>query len=399
MNNLKLFLLLLVSLCFLSFFDPISVSEQRLGQIISLISLLIVFAHFYHQLFIKSNSIKSQISDSLVIPINLLIISVSFSMFPAYLYHNQTIFSSFLALKDFYVLFLYFILFRYNYSYKQVLNLCLLLFFITLLIFVVDYRTFPNTYFSWRSEERRDAFTILFKGQGFTLLGTFFFLALSFRSGKFYFLIFYILGFCFLNFFNASRMMTLALIMGTLFMLFFYRKAIKKYFFYAFPILIAGLIIGIYFLKSYIYGLFILTENQGLSSHSIRFEAMRYFADSFQTNGLTKVFGNGFPYWKGIYQDSFIKGQILGYFTSDIGLVGFWVYFGILGVISWVLIFKKIFMNTTNDQNVFIKPYFIYLLVTIFTGYALFDPGYMISTIFCLFLFDKSKQESITFRN
>lgn len=393
MNNIKLFILFIVSLLFLSFFDPIFISVTLLGQLITAVSLFILSMYLFQPILFPARSIRSQITDSLAFPVNLMLIAMLLSMIPAYLYRNQSIFSSIIGYKNFYVFFLYFILFKYEVSQKQVLGLSIFFFFITLLIFIIDYYTFPNTYFSWRSEVRRDAFTILFKGQGFTLLGTFFFLALFLRTAKFYYCIFYALGFCFLNFFNASRMMTFSLIVGTFFILIYYRKTVKKYFLYTVPILVVGLAAGIYYLQSYILGLFLLTLDQRNSGYSIRYEAIKFFTNKFQPNVITKIVGNGYPNSSGTYQDSFTAAQYYyGFFTSDIGLIGFWTYFGILGVISWLLIFKKIFFWKTDDNNVFIKPYFIYLLITVTSGYAIFDPGYMLSTVFCLFLFDKNKQ-------
>ena len=76
-----------------------------------------------------------------------------------------------------------------------------------------------------------------------------------------------------------------------------------------------------------------------------------------------------------------------------------WVYFGIPGALAWIIIFKRILTWKTNDNNIFIKTYFINLLLTIVLGYAIFSPSYMIITVFCMFLFDKDKQNELSLSN
>jgi hypothetical protein len=321
-------------------------------------------------------------------------------MIPAYLYHDQSIFSSLIAYKDFYVFFLYFILFKLEFSYKQILNLSFSLFIITLIIFLIDYYTFPNSFFSiLDSFERRGAFAIRINGQGFTVMGTFFCIAAFFRTSKFYYFILYVLGFCFLTLFTSSRIQFLSLIVNTFFVMIFYRKTIKKYFLYIIPVIVAAIVVSIYYLESYVSGLYLLArEDTRTFESNIRYDAMKFFSGEFQTNELTKILGNGYPEWSGTYYNSLLAASYKGFFPSDLGLIGFWIFFGILGVIAWLVIFKKILLSKTDDNNVFIKAYFIDLLLNIIVGYAIFDPGYMIATVFCLFLFDKNKRNKINIK-
>ena len=388
--KLKLFILFFVTIIILDFFSAKSIPRSLMQPSTTIIFLTILLVN----ISLLFRTIKPQVSDSFVLAINLMLISIFISMIPAKLYHDQSIFLTIRGSGNFYVFFLYFILFKMDFSQKEVLDLVAFLFFITLIIFIIDYATFPNTYFALRTEERRQAFTFIFKGHGFTLLGTFFFLAAFFRTTKLLYFIFYVLGFSFLNFFTGSRTMLIALLVGTLFILFYYRKTINKYFIYIVPVIVTTLAVGIYYLQSYISGLFLLTLEQSKTFHSnIRYHAFKFFTNEFQTNEITKILGNGYPV-SGEYSEYMYRLKQHGLYLSDLGLIGFWTYFGILGVLAWLLIFKKIFFSKTNDQNVFIKAYFFLLLFTVLSGYPIFSPSYMISTVFCLFLFDKNKQEN-----
>lgn len=389
MSNLKSFILFLVTIIVLGFFDAQAISATSRGQIITLASFCIIMVN----LLLLGTTIEPLTKDSFIVPINLLFVAIFISMIPAYVFHDQSFFSSIRGYRHYYVFFLYFILFKLNFSYDQVLKICIILFYTTLLIYLVDYLTFPNSFFADNSFERRGALTIRFAGQGFTVLGTFYSLSVFFRTNKFLFFILFVVAFCFNALFSASRILLLALIVNTIFMLIYYRKRINRYLIYFLPLLIIAIVLGVYFLETYVLGLFNLAVEEISSFESnIRFLAMKYFTSDFQPSLITKLIGNGLPQVSTSYNDAFERIESYGFYTSDIGLIGLWVYFGLLAVISWLIIFKRIFISKTDDNNIFIKTYFIFLLFTIFLGYPIFSPGYMITTVFCLFLFDKNRQ-------
>lgn len=329
-------------------------------------------------------------------PINLLFIAFFISVFPAYIFHGQSFVSSMKAYMIFYVFLLYFILFRLQFTYNEIVKICLSLFFISLFIYLIDYLTLPDALFSSQNPfERRGTVTIRFSGQGFTFLGTFYFLSRFCRNGKIVHFILYILGFCFLILFSGSRIQFLSVVLNTFFVIYFYRKEIKRYFLYIIPLLAISIVTGIYLLESYVAGLYKLAiEELSTFETNIRYEAARYFTTDFQSNLVTKILGNGYPA-TGEYGDLFQVVTNYGFWTADLGLIGFWVYFGIIGVIAWLIIFKRIFFWETDHRNIFVKAYFLNLLLTIVLGYAIFSPGYMITTVLCMFLFDKNKQDRL----
>jgi hypothetical protein len=392
MNNLKTILLFFATIIVLSLFDLILVDQTMVKRVAILVYIIIILAYLY----LLKSPIRPAIRDSFEIPLYLLFISFLISMVPAYLYHDQSIFSSIRSSLFFYVFLLYFVLFKLDFTYSDILRLSLFLFFTTLVIYAINLYTFPNSLFiNDFIFSRRGGLTVRFSGQGFTFLGTFYFLSKFCRSGKFYYFVIYAVGFIFLTFLSESRIQLVTCLFNTLFVLYFYRKEISRSFLTVIPLFIIAVAVGIYYLQSYITNLyFLLHQEASTFSSNIRYEAFKYFIGDFQPNALTRILGNSYPFYPGSYSAFFEKAHLYRYWTEDLGLIGFWVYFGILGVAAWLIIFKKAFFWKTNDNNIYLKTYFIYLFSTITLGWAIFSPGYMITTAFCLFLFDKDKQEA-----
>jgi len=376
----------------LRFFSAGGVPDSLIEPVMTLFSWGIVFSYF----ILLAKPGKIHVPDSFKVPVTLILISIFISMVSAYLYRDQSFFYSLRGYKNFYVFFLYFILFRLDFTYREILKLSIVLFFITLFVYCVDIFTFPDSYFASHTFSRRGAFTIRFYGKGFTVLGIFYFLNAYFREKKFYYFLLYVIGFVFLTFYSASRLMLLSIILGTLMILYYNRKEVEKYFFYIVPTIMIFVMIGVYYLETYILNLYSLTISQ-LNAYDtdVRYRAIKFFTRDFQINSFTRILGNGYP---AIGKYSAYIEQINlnhGFYTEDLGLIGFWTHFGILGVVAWIMIFKKIFLGKTNVNNIFIKAYFIILFITVVSGYTIFSPGYMITTVFCLFLFDKNKEQIV----
>ncbi len=392
MINFKTILLFFLTIIVLSFFDLVLIDQNMVKKVGILIYVVMIAGYLY----LLKDPIQPGIKDSFGLPVYLLFISFIISMIPAYIYHDQTIIESIRSSLVFYVFLLYFILFKLDFTYEDIMKLSIILFFISLLVYAINLYTFPNSWFTNDNMySRRGGLTMRFSGQGFTFLGAFFFLSKFCRTGKIYFFLIYAVGFCFLTLLSESRVQLVACLFSTLFILLYHRKEIKRYFISVVPLFLIAVAAGVYYLQSYVSGLYLLLHQEaGSFTMNIRYAALKYFTNDFQTNSVTKIFGNAYPFYPGKYSAFFEKAHFYRYWTEDLGLIGFWVYFGILGVIAWLIIFKKAFFWKTTNNNIYLKTYFIYLFSTIALGWAIFSPGYMITTVFALFLFDKDKQDS-----
>ena len=365
---------------FLKFFSLTLIEEtsklNSLG-IIGIGSLLIILA-LYTLTFKKG--IEKKTLDKYVLG---LIVSLLISMIMADLFWDQTFITSFKEYKYFYIFFLYFIPNSFEIEPERLKRIVAILFGLSVIVFFIDYVTFPDPLFSYRTEERREGMTIFFFGQGFTFLGGFYFLNKYITEKKIIYIGLFVVASSCLFLLTQSRMNLLALGLG--FFLILLTSNLKKKYIIALAIVVLGLVI--YTSTNLFSGVKEASKDQSQNyKEDIRVQAQSYFLTQFQGGAPTMIFGNGFPSSDSKLGLESMRGNLMGYWTADVGLTGIFSYFGLLGVIIWLLLFYYVFKIKVSENSLYIKAYFLALLSTAFTGYSIFDPGYMPSTVLALCL-------------
>ncbi len=373
-------MIIMIIIIFLQFFSYTGISEdsKALAGAIFLCGLVMLLLSLNAILFKRTLVLNSL--DHMVV---LFILSIFFSFFTAYIYWGQPIATSFLSYRLFYIYFLYFVLVYFELTQKDVENIVLVIFFTTLIIFAINFITYPDPIFTMRTEERRNGITIFFDGQGFTFLGAFYFLQKYFKRFNLLHLMWFIIGAIFLFFLTQSRMMLAGVCFG--FVLILLLSQLKYRFTYAALGLIAGVLF--YFASGVFKGIKEQNKEQAqFASEDIRVQAYNFFLNDLQGGWPTMVFGNGYPAKGSKLEAITYYGQDKGFFTSDVGLTGIYSLFGLFGEILWILFFFMAFSMKNAGEFTYVKAYFLMIFVTAFTGYAIFDPGYMPSTIIALYL-------------
>jgi hypothetical protein len=335
------------------------------------------------------------------VPVLLFIASIVLGAMSAFMNYNQSPVQSIIVSHVFYPFFTYLLLVQIDFKKEDLLLIIKILFWITLLVFIIDVLTFPNALFAWDMDEgpERGALGLFFYGQGFTILGALIYLEKYFSSGKFRYLIPYIISFVFIVILTGSRTYFFALSISSLFVVIYSLKNIRSLNrkFYITVILCLIGFTGAYYLQDRFSNLVDLTRGQFLNYASdIRVKCMIYYATEFQNGFFTQIFGNGYPYPASELGTKILTAKSNGFYVSDIGILGLWSYFGVLSVLAWALIFVKVFNRRYFRQNIVIVAFFLYLLINAFLTYTLFDPGYIIAYIFALYLFNPvAKKELI----
>ncbi|MGB5941996.1 MAG: hypothetical protein WBG71_03880 [Leeuwenhoekiella sp.] len=311
------------------------------------------------------------------------VIAIFLSLLAVYNYWDQSLISSFLAYRDFYIFFLYFVLIATNATQERVERIFIILFFLSLFIFFVDYLTFPDSIFANRSEERREGITIYFYGTGFTFLGAFYYLNKFFRKWNFFYLLWFGLAFVCLFFLTQSRMNLIALVLG------FFLLLVDSDFRYKWSLVVAGMIGALVFYNTSAAFDGIKEENQAQAKYykdDIRVQSQEFYLTELQGGIGTVIFGNGHPSGGSRLENATFKGMKKGYFTSDVGITGIFSYFGLMGVVFWGIIFPIAFFTKYGQDLQYIRAYFLTIFTTVLTGYSLFEPGYMPVTVLALYL-------------
>lgn len=107
--------------------------------------------------------------------------------------------------------------------------------------------------------------------------------------------------------------------------------------------------------------LFELTQTQVDSvSDDIRAQAISFYWQESLKNPIGFVFGNGIGYG-GALSNFTLKATMNGYYESDIGYFALLFDFGILGVLSYILLLYQILKMKVDDKYVYLKCYLIYV--------------------------------------
>jgi|GEM_PF-5300959 len=391
MTNTKTVLLVLVILLYLKLFSfnkiPFLYSEAvHLGGALLLIFLFII------GLVLSPKKRKIRFKKNFAIPVVLFLGSMVASVFPAYIYHGQPIINSVIGMKAFYIYLLYFMLHYFQYNYDDILRVFKFFFFSVIIIYLINYLLLPDPPFYWRLDERRGSYSIFFYGRGFLVLGCFYYLQKFFTDRKISYLILYIVS-AVLLVLLASRMLTAAVLVGSALLMVSNFGKSKSY------VLLFSLFLVVIFLSFYGEIMLFVSALLDVSikqfenfDEDIRTRAIAFYITQFQESLATEVFGNSVPF----YSEYSLRYRLIadGYKAriGDIGLFGVWVYFGIFAVLSWLIIFKKMFLDSLSRKGLFIKTYFLYIFFQVLTGFATHNPEIMPTTIFALYWYDIIKQ-------
>lgn len=381
-------MIITIIVIFLQFFSYTGISDDSKALAAAIFGCGMIMLVLSVNTFLFKRKLTIFGLDRLVI---LFMVAVFFSFFTAYIYWAQPLATSFLSYRLFYIYFLYFVLVYFELSKQEVETIVLIIFFTTLIIFAINFVTYPDPIFTMRTEERRNGITIFFDGQGFTFLGAFYYLQKYFKTFKLLHLLWFLIGAIFLFFLTQSRMMLAGICFG--FVLILLLSQLKYRFTYAALGLLAGVMF--YFASEIFKGIKEQNKEQAqFASEDIRVQAYNFFLNDLQGGWPTVIFGNGYPAKGSKLEAITYYGQDKGFFTSDVGLTGLFSFFGLFGEIIWILFFYKAFTMKNAGNYTYVKAYFLMIFITAFTGYAIFDPGYMPATVVALYLIRCNHQET-----
>lgn len=369
-----------IILVFLNFFSYIGIVDNSNISISAVYLTGFAMMFFSILQFLRKKVIEKHPLDKLVF---FFIVSMFISVFISYVYWDQPFTSSIKSYYFFYIYFLYFVLVYLDIPPERVEGIIKVLFFASLLVFLIDYRTFPDTLFSWRSEERRNGISIFFYGHGFTFLGAYYYLNSFFKTKNILHLLFFIAAFICLFFLTQSRMYLLALA-GVFFFSLISSNYKRKY---LITVLLLVGAISFYITSTVFNGIKKDTVDQAVNmTEDVRLAAHKFFLTELQNGPITVLFGNGVPGANSNLGMANLKAMANGYWTADLGLTGIFSYFGLFGTTIWLLFFYTVFKINKSESSTYLKGYFLTLLSTAFVAYSIFEPGYMPATILVLYL-------------
>ena len=380
-NNINKVLVIVIILCSIGFYDINGLGNmvkglQLLGAVLIIIVLLLYWVYGDKQ--------QTHVKKNFNIFIIVLLLTLIPSMINAAYFHNQSLVRSLYEQRDVYYYLSYFLLHQMRLE-KKFLEKLILYFGITYLLFyIIQFLVYPTVLFDVSMMKDRNTLRINLPGVTFAFLSYFYCLQHFYHKKKIKYVIIMILT------------LVVAILLGgrqVVFMLFFVTilfLLINRHVKYKPAILILAIsgLISIYLSFEEVFNAFIQTtvQTREEGSEYIRVRAARYFLVNFSPNKWTFIFGNGNPSGTSSYGrtvERLMDEQ--GYFISDIGMIGVYVYYGIFFVLGSIALLIKALTLKIKEQSKYIKYYLIMVLQAILTGTGFMRSEFIV--VYCIMLY------------
>ncbi|MEZ5082514.1 MAG: hypothetical protein R2750_03570 [Bacteroidales bacterium] len=299
--------------------------------------------------------------------IMLIFLALMFSSFGAKWAHNQDFPLTMWAQKGMFFYLFYFFLHTIRISPKEIERLMLFIAILYLIGFILQTVAYPRVFFDARMSWDRGTLRLFLPGKAFVVVMYFYFLQLFFEKTKPKYLIFCLLTFV-VTLLQGTRSALFLLLLGTLFNLIF-SKRVKSRFLIMFLLMLS--IFPIFFIFQDIFmNLVAVSEEQSEDSENdIRVRAAIFFLTDFYHDKLNYFIGHGESHMASPYGMQIFYYKVNnGFFLSDIGIIGEYVRFGVLYVISIALILRKLFVLRIDPKYMYFKYYILISLIGMVMG-------------------------------
>lgn len=349
------FFILLFCLSTIQFFSPLLIPSSLLYYS--------YYALFSYSVVFTVISYKESYNNSFTLPIFLVLLAQLIAIFSCTYSWHQSLIGSILAtsLNMSYILF--FILVIYNFSLIDTEKIIVICGSLYIVIFLASFVIYPRTFITWEVTygDERGFQRILVNGIGFLFLFSFYSLKNYITTHKKLWLLIYLVTF-------VTILMTLTrtlIICSTLFSFLYFIRG-KKIFSVILTLSIVACLLYVVTQMNFYKILASETKSQATYvKDDIRSQATDYYLNNFSTNNIAKVFGNGDAYKDTEYlKYMFYLEKSFGYYETDIGYVGFYVKYGIIAILGYLIFVYRTLKVSVSEEYQYCK-YFLYFIFAI----------------------------------
>jgi len=351
-NNLVLIFLILCSASFYKFsiLGPLQKLSEFMGVSIIVLSIVLYITYSDH------HSIKR----NFVFPIVLILASMIPSMIMAYHEHGQSFSHTLYAQRAMYYYLVYFLLHYMKPDLKDLERIFLGLGVVYVGLYYIQTILYPTILFDAYVRAMRGTIRIYLPGMDYMAISLFIMLQYFFRTNK----ITYLLGA--LVFFSIFILMGgrqgMAIVAFAIVLFIIIDRKVKS----RGTLLFLGSIaaIAIFFIFRDIFEALIEQSRKDTSTAEgyIRVRAARFFLMEYSENPWTYITGHGRSYGESKYGAELGYYSVnLGFFLADLGIIGNYIYFGLLFVVGLIVLFIRLIRTRIEERFAYIK----YILVTI----------------------------------
>lgn len=344
-----------------------------------------------------------------------LLFFVLLSAVPAYFFHKQGFLITLLASRTVFLWLFYVLLHKWELDDKVLEKIVLVLASFWTLIMIAQQFTFPLVLFTQRpddtaaslvniADQRGGLIRIFVQGTGLAYFAIFYYWRKVFENYSVKRLALFLgtLGALFLS---GSRQIVFGvlLIIAIDYMLLFNFKS-KKSIQFALLILVAGALVSPFVIE-YITSLVTLSQEQDVTDTGyIRVLAMNFFLFEYWAHWLCFFLGNGWEHVSlseyGAEMSSYVVDR-LQFYRSDVGLIGALNKFGLFYVLTILLIYFKILIRPKKMfVERYIKQFFVFLLLTSFTGGDYFErTDSLLLLLIIFYIIDKRNEKRLDYNS
>lgn len=332
----------------------------------------------------------------------LFVLGIFVNILSAYLNHDQKPIHTFFVFGSYFFILLYFLLHEFRLSAGFLESVIISLAIVFSVFYIIQVIAYPTPIFSESMLENRGTIRIRIKGNGFLILG-YFLLLNRFLLYKNTIHILLAGAFFIVLLMGGFRTLTLATLVLSVYMFFKTAKLSPKNYLLVLPLvlLFAGML-QFKGVSNIVDGMIHSSERQiEEGDDNIRLVTLSYFYNDFPTNKSVFLMGSGLPNDdKSDYARAMLYLNSQGIFWVDIGLLGFYIVVGLLTLLGLLWFTLKAIFLKVPVQRLYLKIYFLYLLLVSFTTMEIFRDGIFGVEALGLYLLDLSanEQRSINLR-
>lgn len=323
----------------------------------------------------------------------ILIVSTVPSYFIAKLYHNQSFFSSIVANQIILFYLLYFFIHIFQVPVKFLIRTIVIIGLFVVSIYYLQFFSYPKAFLDIVMLEGRGTIRLLVPGMLCTQFAYYFFLHKFFENNKLRDLLLALLSSS-IFILQGTRVLVFSMIFLTLIMLLFYKK-VNGRFIKMVVIALASFIFLIVF-RDIFNELFRESSSQVENlGGGVRLKAANFFITKFQSDGWTYLFGNSRAGIGEIYGKKLeLYSKRYGFYITDIGILGDYILYGVIFVISGLLLLIKAIRFRIGSEFQYLKYYIFMQCFTLATGKGIFA-GVDILILVILYVFDLDRVAKI----
>jgi hypothetical protein len=306
-------------------------------------------------------------------------------------FHNQPFSISLFAQRSLYYYFLYYALHLIKIKPKDFGKLFVYFSVIFMLFYLIQYILYPRVIlFDARIIKERGTIRILLEGMPYLIISYYYALQKFLESQKLKYSLF-LLASLIIVIFIGSRSLLFTILATTMLNLILSKRIKSKLLIYTISTL--GIVMVIFIFQN-IFKEIIETAlyRDPLNSENIRYKTLKYFLSGFSPNTLTYIFGNGASGASSeLTRNLWVTSQRYGYYLSDIGLIGEYVSYGIIFILSILLIIYKTLTSKIQPQFNYIKYYYAFIVIAMVLGGGFDNSDFIVLICITLYIIDVSK--------